>query len=400
MGQGAPRRDAMLTRTAWTPDRLDAAKNEPSRAEYRVSAPAIAPGGNGIGIGAVVAGPRRHTIAQGESLASIARLYYGSGRYAEPLGQFNRGRIARGGLRPGDLLVIPAREELDSTGGWAVPPRPRVAAGPGPSRPADESGDSRLRPDSSVTAWGEPPSMRRLVASARRPRAITHVVGPHETPRSIARDRLGDARRAQEIIDLNHDLLATEGRWTPGLRILLPPDAGPPARGTLSGSTRSPGGLTVTSRRTERAGLVESRGASRLCCVERHPRRTGHPRVARSRVAAGTSEDARPCSTPVLDGPSRYLPFSRGWPRRRQLLRTRRMGGWCSSGSRPSPRSSRPRGSPSTAAAASSSSRAIPTSRPATIAAPAPTASASSRIAMATAGRKPRGSSSKARSGR
>jgi hypothetical protein len=57
---------------------------------------------------------------------------------------------------------------------------------------------------------------------------MVHVVGPDETPRSIARDRLGDARRANEIIELNRDQLATEGRWRAGLRILLPADAAPP----------------------------------------------------------------------------------------------------------------------------------------------------------------------------
>jgi hypothetical protein len=72
------------------------------------------------------------------------------------------------------------------------------------------------------------PAARAAIRSARRPRAVVHVVRPDETPRSIARDRLGDAGRADEILNLNHDRLASEGRWRPGLRILLPPDAGPP----------------------------------------------------------------------------------------------------------------------------------------------------------------------------
>ena len=64
--------------------------------------------------------------------------------------------------------------------------------------------------------------------TSRRPCCdLVHVVGPRETVRSIARDRLGDSRRADEIIELNRDLLTTQGRLTTGDRILLPPDASP-----------------------------------------------------------------------------------------------------------------------------------------------------------------------------
>ena len=56
--------------------------------------------------------------------------------------------------------------------------------------------------------------------------------------------------------------------------------------------------------------------------------------------------------------------------------------GWCSNGSRPSPRSSRRRGSRSTPAAASSPSRATPTFRPRITRARRPIGSACSRIAI------------------
>jgi nucleoid-associated protein YgaU len=52
------------------------------------------------------------------------------------------------------------------------------------------------------------------------------VVQPHETLRGIARDRLGDPRRFEEIAELNRDLL-TDGRLTAGMRLLLPHDARP-----------------------------------------------------------------------------------------------------------------------------------------------------------------------------
>jgi len=53
-----------------------------------------------------------------------------------------------------------------------------------------------------------------------------HVVQPHETLCGIARDRLGDPHRFQEIAELNRDLL-TDGRLLPGMRLLLPRDARP-----------------------------------------------------------------------------------------------------------------------------------------------------------------------------
>lgn len=157
--------------------------------------------------------PRRHATAAGETFASIARRYYGTDQLAESLRSYNRGPIRPGGPRPGDVLAIPPREELPSVGGWvAHAPSGGWVVSP-PSRPAVESDDPGAAPRS-----GRP---------RRRPAAVYHLIGPDETPRSIARDRLGDARRAEEIEDLNANRLATEGGWRPGLRILLPPDAGP-----------------------------------------------------------------------------------------------------------------------------------------------------------------------------
>jgi hypothetical protein len=182
----------------------------------------------------VVAGPRRHTIAAGETFASIAQIYYGTPQLAEALRESNRGRIARGGPKPGDLLVIPPREELPTVGGWVaqgastpnVDSIARRGVRGGTPRTGDESGSmggAILRRDP-----GEPEGRVLSPATDGRPkraRGVFHTLGPNETPRSIARDRLGDARRAAEMVDLNHDLLAAEGRWKAGLRILLPPDA-------------------------------------------------------------------------------------------------------------------------------------------------------------------------------
>jgi len=72
------------------------------------------------------------------------------------------------------------------------------------------------------------PDQERPATDASSPEGgfAIHVVQPHETLRGIACDRLGDPRRFQEIAELNRDLL-TDGRLSPGMRLLLPHDARP-----------------------------------------------------------------------------------------------------------------------------------------------------------------------------
>ena len=54
-----------------------------------------------------------------------------------------------------------------------------------------------------------------------------HVVRRYESLRSIARDRLGDSRRAGEIAELNQDRLGDNNQVRPGMRLILPADATP-----------------------------------------------------------------------------------------------------------------------------------------------------------------------------
>jgi hypothetical protein len=232
MNEGKPRRDAMLAQASYTARRDEATRASalPGRGLISRESLEVAPETQPS---VVVAGPRRHTIAPGETFASIARRYYGTDRLGESLREYNRGRISRGALRPGELLVVPPRDDLPSRGGWVVqaPARPVVAE---PARIAREPEARSGRADDADdavrrgTGFVEAERRRPLRSSARpapRLRAIYHVVGTDETPRTIARDRLGDPARAAEIVNLNHDLLTSEGRWKPGLRILLPPDA-------------------------------------------------------------------------------------------------------------------------------------------------------------------------------
>jgi type IV pilus secretin PilQ/predicted competence protein len=195
----------------------------------------------GVRPGAVVAGPWRHTVVPGDRFESVAKLYYGSEQYADALWRFNRGRFPRPyPLKAGDLIVIPPVEELDATV-WragraraatlpALTPVPKAAesnldlprtARPRQNRSAQTA--NRARDGSAVRAGGSGPGP----ADSGEPAApLVHVVRRYETLRSIARDRLGDARRADEIRDLNVDRLSEAGQLSPGVRLLVPPDAG------------------------------------------------------------------------------------------------------------------------------------------------------------------------------
>jgi nucleoid-associated protein YgaU len=57
-----------------------------------------------------------------------------------------------------------------------------------------------------------------------------HKVRPRETLRSIARDRLGDSRRAKEILQLNRGLIDDPSSLVAGQVIELPEDAKPGRR--------------------------------------------------------------------------------------------------------------------------------------------------------------------------
>ena len=109
---------------------------------------------------------------------------------------------------------------------------------------AGEPGGARRRDAAARASWSRP---RRLASPdlrpGRRPRAgrrrrrgrgeiyPVHVVGRFESLRSIARDRLGDARRSAEILALNRDTLRSSDRPVPGQHLRLPRDATPLRRG-------------------------------------------------------------------------------------------------------------------------------------------------------------------------
>jgi nucleoid-associated protein YgaU len=204
----------------------------------------------GLRPGGAAAGPMRHTVARGETCAMIAQRYYGSARYERALQSYNRGLTARSDrLTTGDLIVIPRVDELDATqigparSKSTIEPGPAAAPGPFPEgvgkRDAEldspglsearfDAADQTVRRNRENIDDGSSGSRsgHTSAESGRAPMPV-HVVRRYETLRSIARDRLGDSRRAGEIIELNRDRVPVANQLTPGQRLLLPADASP-----------------------------------------------------------------------------------------------------------------------------------------------------------------------------
>jgi nucleoid-associated protein YgaU len=200
--------------------------------------------------GGAAAGPMRHTVASGESFAMIAQLYYGSARYDKALQSFNRGLTARSDrLSAGDLIVIPRVDELDASQIGPMKSKsttaPVLSSAPAPFPEGVVNGDAKLNLPGLSEARSEPAdqtvgrnrenigddssgsrSRSSNAGSGGAPQPV-HVVRRYETLRSIARDRLGDSRRAGEIIELNRDRVPAANQLTPGQRLLLPADATP-----------------------------------------------------------------------------------------------------------------------------------------------------------------------------
>ncbi len=171
---------------------------------------------------------RGHVVRPGEDFSSIARDYYGSPRLARALWWVNRKTVAwPGALVAGTRIVIPPIEQLE--GKSAGPRSSRAAAlDPQVQQASQDRPAEGVRGGRAATHEVPAPDQERPATDASPPEGgfAVHVVQPHETLRGIARDRLGDPRRSQEIAELNRDLL-TDGRLSPGMRLLLPHDARP-----------------------------------------------------------------------------------------------------------------------------------------------------------------------------
>jgi|GEM_PF-3519333 len=179
--------------------------------------------------------PIRHTVQSGENFWTISRDYYGSGRYFKALWAANAARIGKiDELHVGDVVQIPAMENLDKSliessnvakskragNAPANEETPEVArsrdARAVRTRNEIESvpigGEPGQKPARKVPAMPEPANPKEIVSqpvgeTASTAGYIRHRVRPGDTLRTIAADRLGNARRANEIVELNPDVL-------------------------------------------------------------------------------------------------------------------------------------------------------------------------------------------------
>jgi nucleoid-associated protein YgaU len=219
-----------------------------------------------------------HIVERGENFWTISRLYYNSARYYRALWKANARKVPEiDGLQVNDVIIVPPVEDLDPA--YIDPPRVRSAvagkdrgnpaarvatAAPAASRRASLPTTRTTRTSRSDSMAEDPstrsdrpeavlnlpigpprgPGGRRAgideigedtdqhpteTRTSARPRASVdrpvYKVRRNDTLRSIARDALGDARRAREILELNRDLIADPTNLVPGQLIELPEDA-------------------------------------------------------------------------------------------------------------------------------------------------------------------------------
>ena len=217
-----------------------------------------------------------HRVEGPENFWDISRMYYSSGRYYKALWKANEDKVPEiTKLHQGTVIRIPPPEDLDPA--YIDPPGKR----PGQSRTdgeilarhdgeADDSASTRSDPATTnrragnVSGDGVPirhssrsdvelnlpvsdaateqasgrdrssrgssqsdrdaePEIRTRNAVARP----IYKVRQYDTLRTIARDTLGDPRRANEILDLNRDIIDDPAHLIVGQILELPEDARP-----------------------------------------------------------------------------------------------------------------------------------------------------------------------------
>jgi nucleoid-associated protein YgaU len=177
-----------------------------------------------------------HVVARGENFFSIAQQYYGSGRFYPALWKANSDQVpAPEKLRVGQTIRIPPPEALDHSQILPVrttAPRSGSDSASAAAARTPRPGASRSSSVALTLPVADPFSNRNrpgdLVATpsaSDRPRLPRYKIRPQETLRSIARDTLGDSRRAGEILELNREVIDDPNNLSPGQEIELPEDA-------------------------------------------------------------------------------------------------------------------------------------------------------------------------------
>ncbi len=174
-----------------------------------------------------------HTVQPGENFWTISQQYYNSHRYYKALHKANAGQVPDiKELYVGTVLRIPPPETLDRSL-VSAPVLGAALDGATVSRAssAGKSGDTDT--DSGVEippTRTTRPGYRRLRARptepTEAPRRPTYQSKANDTLRSVARDTLTDSHRANEIFNLNRDLLSDpKGPIPAGTTLTLPEDA-------------------------------------------------------------------------------------------------------------------------------------------------------------------------------
>jgi len=254
---------------------------------FDIESPPVGKSGEGANSDAVRAGtlPERgegkletvlHRVEGRENFWDISRMYYSSGRYYKALWKANEDRVPEiAKLHQGTVIRIPPPEDLDPA--YIEPPGKR----PGQGRPdgeilaqhdgdVDASASTRSAPNTmnrragNVSGDGVPirhssrsdVELNLPVSDAATEQASGHdrssrlssqddrdaepeirsrnavarpiyKVRPYDTLRTIARDTLDDPRRANEILDLNRDIIDDPAHLIVGQILELPEDARP-----------------------------------------------------------------------------------------------------------------------------------------------------------------------------
>jgi type II secretory pathway component GspD/PulD (secretin) len=138
--------------------------------------------------------------------------------------------------RPGPPVFAPS--EPPATSRAPAEPTARRNGGTGQRRRSlvDDQvqragGTQAVRLPNEPDSWRAAAQPQRRAAAPRAQPYPTWQVRPNETLRSIARDALGDARRADEILRLNLDSIDPSRRLSPGQLLYLPRDARTGERG-------------------------------------------------------------------------------------------------------------------------------------------------------------------------
>ncbi|WP_422926788.1 LysM peptidoglycan-binding domain-containing protein [Singulisphaera sp. PoT] len=190
--------------------------------------------------------PEEHVVRSGENFWTISREYYRSGRYYKALWKANQKLVAAPeDLAVGMTIIVPPPEELDKH--LILPPqsakrteaidppsavRKTSAQNVGSSPKGrtlknapevelalpDMDGDSRRRSNTYT-----PPSDDYEGEEPERGNYRRYRIRRGDSLRKIAREKLGTARRANEIFELNRDILdSPNDNLIPGQDISLP----------------------------------------------------------------------------------------------------------------------------------------------------------------------------------